>query len=43
MRQPEVSVSHCANPRCEAEFKRLTEGKLFIQPPAANANRPRQK
>lgn len=41
----QATVSTCANPKCEAEFKRLGEGKLFIQPdnPSANANRLRQK
>ena len=41
----QTTVSNCANPKCEAEFKRLGEGKLFIQPdnPSANANHLRQK
>jgi hypothetical protein len=49
MGQPRVSsqtsVSTCANPSCEAEFKRLGKGKLFILPdnPSANVNRLRQK
>ena len=43
MSQPKVS--HCANPRCGAEFKRLGQGRLFIKPedPKANANASRQK
>ena len=43
MSQPRVS--HCANPKCGAEFKRLGEGKLFIKPdnPKANATALRQK
>jgi len=38
-------VSHCANPKCTAEFKRLGEGRLFIQRinPKSNANRLQQK
>jgi hypothetical protein len=38
-------VSHCANPKCDAEFKRLGQGKLFIQPsdPADTTNGLRQK
>lgn len=43
MSQPKVS--HCANPKCDAEFKRLGEGKLFVRAinPKANANRSGQK
>jgi hypothetical protein len=26
------SVSTCANPSCNAEFKRLGDGKLFVRP-----------
>lgn len=26
------NVSTCANPNCSAEFKRLGDGKLFIEP-----------
>jgi hypothetical protein len=27
-----ASVSKCANPHCEQEFKRLDEGKLYVRP-----------
>jgi hypothetical protein len=27
-----TSVSKCANPQCEREFKRLDEGKLYVRP-----------
>jgi len=38
-------VSHCANPKCDAEFKRLGEGTLFICPsdPEITVNHLRQK
>ncbi len=26
-----MSVAKCANPRCEAEFRRLGTGKLFVK------------
>lgn len=37
-------VSHCANPECHAEFKRLGQGTLFICPsdPDVTVNRLRQ-
>ncbi len=39
------TVSHCANPKCGAEFKRLGEGVLFICPtdPEVTVNHLRQK
>ena len=38
-------VSHCANPECNAEFKRMGQGKLFICPsdPVVTVNHLRQK
>lgn len=27
-----TNVSHCANPECGHEFRRLGEGKLFVRP-----------
>ena len=38
-------VSHCANPDCDAEFKRMGEGKLSVRPanPKTTANRSQQK
>jgi hypothetical protein len=26
-----ANISTCANPQCDAEFKRLGEGKLFVR------------
>jgi hypothetical protein len=39
------TLSHCANPTCDAEFRRLSQGKLFIWPayPKSAANRLQQK
>lgn len=34
-----ASVSKCANPQCEREFKRLHEGKLYVCPDRKNKNR----
>jgi hypothetical protein len=31
-----ASVSKCANPQCEQEFKRLDEGKLYVRPNPKN-------
>lgn len=38
-----TKVSHCANPKCGAEFKRLGEGKLFVRPVNPTANGLHQK
>jgi len=31
-----ASVSKCANPQCEQEFRRLDEGKLYVRPNRKN-------
>jgi hypothetical protein len=38
-------VSHCANPKCNAEFKRMGQGRLVICPsdPEVTVNHLRQK
>ncbi len=40
-----LGVSHCANPECTAQFKRMGQGKLFISPsdPVVTVNHLRQK
>ena len=39
------TVSHCANPKCNAEFKRMGQGTLFVCPsdPEVTVNHLRQK
>jgi hypothetical protein len=39
------SVSHCANPDCHAEFKRMGQGTLFVCPsdPEVTVNHLRQR
>jgi len=37
------SVSTCANPSCNAEFKRLGDGKLFVRPANDGEQGPAQK
>jgi len=32
------SVSTCANPSCDAKFKRLGDGKLFVRPAHKDAD-----
>lgn len=41
MKPHQAKVSECANPECKAEFRRLGEGKLFVQP--ASRRHQRQK
>jgi hypothetical protein len=39
------AVAHCANPKCDAEFKRMGQGTLFVCPsdPKVTVNHLRQK
>ena len=39
------TVSHCANPKCDAEFKKMGEGTLVVCPsdPEVTVNHLRQK
>jgi hypothetical protein len=41
----DATLSHCANPTCNAEFRRLSQGRLFIWPanPKATVHCLRQK
>lgn len=41
----EPTVSKCANPECNTEFRRLGEGRLFVRPikNTEGANRLKQK
>ena len=38
-------VAHCANPKCDAEFKRMGQGTLFVCPsdPKVTVNHLRKK
>jgi hypothetical protein len=37
------SVSTCANPTCDAKFKRLGDGKLFVRPAQKESDSGTQK